>query len=38
MKNGQYKAILTHWGIQAGAISNPQDQRGNQLARCHSAD
>ena len=24
MKNGQYKAILTHWGIQAGAITNPQ--------------
>jgi polar amino acid transport system substrate-binding protein len=22
--NGQYKAILTKWGIQAGAISNPQ--------------
>ncbi len=24
MKNGQYKAILTHWGIQAGAISHPK--------------
>ena len=24
MKNGQYMAILTHWGIQAGAISNPK--------------
>ena len=23
MKNGQYKAILTKWGIEAGAISNP---------------
>jgi polar amino acid transport system substrate-binding protein len=23
MKNGQYKSILTHWGIQAGAITNP---------------
>ena len=21
--NGKYKAILTHWGIQAGAITNP---------------
>jgi polar amino acid transport system substrate-binding protein len=20
MKNGQYKAILTHWGVQPGAI------------------
>src|SRR5262249_23128431 len=24
MQNGQYKAILTHWGIQGGAISNPK--------------
>ena len=24
MKNGQYKAILTRWGVQAGAISNPK--------------
>jgi polar amino acid transport system substrate-binding protein len=24
MKNGQYKAILTHWGVEAGAISNPK--------------
>jgi polar amino acid transport system substrate-binding protein len=24
MKNGQYKAILTHWGIQAGAIPASQ--------------
>ena len=24
MKNGQYKAILTHWGIEAGAITNPK--------------
>jgi polar amino acid transport system substrate-binding protein len=24
MKNGQYTAILTRWGIQAGAITNPQ--------------
>jgi polar amino acid transport system substrate-binding protein len=23
MKNGQYMAILNHWGIQAGAINNP---------------
>jgi polar amino acid transport system substrate-binding protein len=23
MKNGQYKAILAHWGLQAGALSNP---------------
>jgi polar amino acid transport system substrate-binding protein len=23
MKNGQYTAILTHWGIQGGAITNP---------------
>ncbi len=23
MKNGQYKAILTHWGVQSGAITNP---------------
>ena len=23
MKNGQYTAILTHWGIQEGAITNP---------------
>ncbi|MFL5829812.1 MAG: ABC transporter substrate-binding protein, partial [Solirubrobacteraceae bacterium] len=23
MKNGQYKAILTHWGVEAGAISSP---------------
>lgn len=22
--NGQYKAILTHWGVEAGAISNPK--------------
>ena len=21
--NGKYKAILTHWGIQSGAITNP---------------
>ena len=37
MKDGQYKAILTHWGSRP-ARSEPQDQRGNQLARCHSAD
>jgi polar amino acid transport system substrate-binding protein len=24
MKNGQYKTILTHWGVEAGAISNPK--------------
>ena len=24
IKNGQYKAILTHWGVQAGAITNPK--------------
>lgn len=24
MQNGQYKAILTHWGIEAGAITNPK--------------
>jgi polar amino acid transport system substrate-binding protein len=24
MKNGQYKAILARWGLQAGAISNPK--------------
>jgi polar amino acid transport system substrate-binding protein len=24
MKNGQYMSILTHWGIQAGAITNPK--------------
>jgi polar amino acid transport system substrate-binding protein len=24
IKNGQYKAILTHWGIEAGAITNPK--------------
>jgi polar amino acid transport system substrate-binding protein len=24
IKNGEYKAILTHWGVQAGAISNPK--------------
>jgi polar amino acid transport system substrate-binding protein len=24
MKNGQYKAILTHWGVQAGAIPASQ--------------
>jgi polar amino acid transport system substrate-binding protein len=24
MKNGQYKAILAHWGLTSGAISNPQ--------------
>jgi polar amino acid transport system substrate-binding protein len=23
MQNGQYTAILTHWGIQGGAITNP---------------
>jgi polar amino acid transport system substrate-binding protein len=23
MKNGQYAAILSHWGVQAGAITNP---------------
>jgi polar amino acid transport system substrate-binding protein len=23
MSDGRYKAILTHWGIQSGAISNP---------------
>jgi polar amino acid transport system substrate-binding protein len=23
ISNGKYKAILTHWGIQSGAISNP---------------
>ncbi len=24
MKSGQYKAILTHWGVEGGAINNPQ--------------
>jgi polar amino acid transport system substrate-binding protein len=24
MKNGTYKSILTHWGIQQGAITNPK--------------
>ena len=24
MSDGQYKAILTHWGVEAGAISNPK--------------
>jgi polar amino acid transport system substrate-binding protein len=24
MKNGQYKAILTRWGVEAGAISSPK--------------
>jgi polar amino acid transport system substrate-binding protein len=24
MHNGRYKAILTHWGIEAGAITNPK--------------
>jgi polar amino acid transport system substrate-binding protein len=24
ISNGQYKSILTHWGVQAGAISNPK--------------
>jgi polar amino acid transport system substrate-binding protein len=24
MKNGTYKSILTHWGIQAGAINDPK--------------
>jgi polar amino acid transport system substrate-binding protein len=24
MSNGKYKAILMKWGIQSGAISNPQ--------------
>jgi len=24
MKNGQYKAILTKWGLESGAITNPQ--------------
>ena len=24
MSNGQYKAILTKWGVQDGAITNPQ--------------
>jgi polar amino acid transport system substrate-binding protein len=24
MKNGQYKAILTKWGVEAGAISSPK--------------
>jgi polar amino acid transport system substrate-binding protein len=24
MKNGQYKVILTRWGVQAGAIDNPK--------------
>lgn len=24
MRNGQYRSILTHWGIQAGAITNPK--------------
>jgi polar amino acid transport system substrate-binding protein len=23
MKNGTYKSVLTHWGVQAGAISKP---------------
>jgi hypothetical protein len=23
MKDGKYKAILTKWGIQEGAITNP---------------
>ena len=33
MKNGQYKAILTHWGVQAGRDSaeQGQDQRRDQL-------
>jgi polar amino acid transport system substrate-binding protein len=24
IKNGQYMSILTHWGIQAGALTNPK--------------
>ena len=24
MKDGKYKAILTKWGIQEGAITNPK--------------
>jgi polar amino acid transport system substrate-binding protein len=24
MSNGKYKEILTKWGIQSGAITNPQ--------------
>jgi polar amino acid transport system substrate-binding protein len=24
MSDGQYKAILTHWGVEAGAINNPK--------------
>ena len=33
MSDGQYKTILTHWGIQAGAISEPEDQRGRSVSR-----
>jgi hypothetical protein len=24
MKNGTYKSILTKWGVQQGAITNPR--------------
>ena len=33
MQNGQYKTILTHWGVQPGAIPQPEDQRRHQLGR-----
>ena len=32
MKNGTYKTIFTKWGVQSGAITNPKDQRRDQLA------
>ena len=32
MADGRYQAILKKWGVQQGAISSPEDQRGDQLA------
>ena len=32
MADGTYKKILDYWGLPSDAISNPTDQRSDQLA------
>ena len=31
--SGKYKTILTKWGVQAGAITDREDQRRHELAQ-----
>ena len=33
MANGTYKAILAKWGVRAGAITEPEDQRRDRAER-----